>query len=58
MTCVFDIKPPKSSEYGSKGSLGPYILTQFDEIFRLVYDMTIFDEIFFGQFFTSNDPSQ
>jgi len=56
MTCVFDIKPTKSFEYGSQGSLGPHILTQFDEICRLGYDMTIFDEIFFWQFFTSDDP--
>ena len=31
---------PKSYQYGSKVSLGTHILTQFDEIYRLVYELT------------------
>ncbi len=52
-TC--DINEPKSFQYGSKVSLGPHILTQFDEIYRLVYDLTIYDECLFRMFFTSRD---
>jgi hypothetical protein len=53
--CVFDINQPKSSQNGSKKSLWPHILTQFDEIYRLVYDMTIYDQFLFLQFFTLRD---
>ena len=49
-TCVFDINEPKSYQNGSKVPLWPHILTQFDEINRLVYDLTIYDELFFGCF--------
>ena len=55
ITCVFDINEPKSYQNRSKVSLWPHILTQFDEIYRLVYDLTIYDELFFGCFFTSRD---
>ena len=39
-TCVFDINEPKAYQNGSKVPLWPHILTQFDEIYRLVYDLT------------------
>ena len=54
-TCVFDINEPKSYQNGSKVPLWPHILTQFDEIYRLVYDLTINDEFLFRLFFTSRD---
>ena len=44
ITCVFDINEPKSYKNGSKVSLWPHILTQFDYICRLVYDLTIYNE--------------
>ena len=54
-TCVLDINEPKSYQNGSKVSLWPHILTQFDEICRLVYDLTLNDEFLFRLFFTSRD---
>ena len=54
-TCVLDINEPKSHQNGSKVPLWPHILTQFDEIYRLVYDLTIYDEFLFRLFFTSRD---
>jgi GTPase SAR1 family protein len=57
ITCVFDIIQPKSSQNGLKVPLGPHILTQFDKIYRLMHGLTIFDGIFFGQFFASGDPN-
>jgi hypothetical protein len=41
---------------GSKVSLWPHILTQFDEIYRLVYDLTIQDEFLFRLFFYFTGP--
>ena len=31
-------------------SIAPHILTQFDEIYRLVHDLTLFVEILFDNF--------
>jgi hypothetical protein len=42
ITCDFDINQPKSSQNGSKVPLGPHILAQLDEIYRLVHDLTEF----------------
>jgi hypothetical protein len=46
----------QKSQNGSKVPLGPHILTQLDEIYVLVHYFTIFDGIFFGQFFASAKP--
>ncbi len=43
----FDINQPKSTQYESK--------VQFDEIYRLVPDLNIFDGIFIVNFFTTED---
>jgi hypothetical protein len=51
-----DINQPKSLQYGSKVPLGSGILTQFDKIYRLVHDLTIFDKKFFWTIFVSGDP--
>ncbi len=53
--CVFDINEPKSYQNGSKAPLRPHILTQFDEIYRLVYNLTLYDDLLFRLFFTSCD---
>jgi hypothetical protein len=57
ITCDFDINQPKSLQNGSKVPLGPHILSQFVEIYRLVLDLTIFDRIFLENFLPQVTPT-